>query len=163
MSRAGSTFLDNPVGLHLELLTLHFQWGVMKRRSFLGIVLGFFTSTALVTLAYPLARFFAPSSAAGTQRVSLRKDSIAVGGAEETVVNNVPVIVINRPGKGYIALSRICTHLGCLVQYDRESGRLLCPCHAGLFDTEGNVLSGPPTKPLSKLPLHVEGEYLLVG
>ncbi len=135
----------------------------MKRRSFLGILLGVFTSTALVTLAYPLARFFAPSSAVGSQRVSLKKDGIAMGGAEETVVNNVPVIVINRPGKGFIALSRVCTHLGCLVQYDRESGRLLCPCHAGLFDTEGNVLSGPPSRPLSKLPIRVEGDHLLVG
>ncbi len=135
----------------------------MKRRSFLGVLLGFLSSTALVSLAYPLLRFFAPSSAAGVQRVSVKKEGIPVGGSEEIVVNNMPVIVINRHGKGFIALSRVCTHLGCLVQYERESGRLLCPCHAGLFDAEGNVLSGPPTKPLSRLPIRVEGDRLIVG
>ncbi|MGE5237203.1 MAG: ubiquinol-cytochrome c reductase iron-sulfur subunit [Chloroflexota bacterium] len=135
----------------------------MKRRSFLGVLLGFLSSTALVSLAYPLLRFFAPSSAAGGQRVSVKKEGIPVGGSEEIVVNNVPVIVINRHGKGFVALSRVCTHLGCLVQYERESGRLLCPCHAGLFDAEGNVLSGPPTKPLARLPIRVEGDRLIVG
>jgi cytochrome b6-f complex iron-sulfur subunit len=135
----------------------------MKRRSFLGVVLGVLASTAVGAVVYPLIRFVTPSSATGAQKVSLKKDTIQAGGAEETVVNNVPVIVINRPGKGFIALSRVCTHLGCLVQYDRETGRLLCPCHAGLFDAEGKVLSGPPTRALSKVPVRVEGDHLLIG
>ncbi|MGW8273276.1 MAG: QcrA and Rieske domain-containing protein [Thermodesulfovibrionales bacterium] len=72
-------------------------------------------------------------------------------------------IVINRTDKGLIAFSKVCTHLGCLVAYDEDSKALICPCHAGTFDLEGNVISGPPPKPLTKLPLKVEGDNIIIG
>jgi cytochrome b6-f complex iron-sulfur subunit len=41
--------------------------------------------------------------------------------------------------------------------------RFICPCHAGIYDLEGNVLSGPPPKALIKLPVRVEGENIVIG
>src|SRR5215472_17093549 len=43
-------------------------------------------------------------------------------------------IVINRPGKGLVAYSDVCTHLSCAVLYKRDSKELICPCHEGHFD-----------------------------
>lgn len=136
----------------------------MKRRSFLQWSLAFLGTTTLASLAYPLFRFLAPPRHAekpGT--LVVQKREIPLGEGKEIVYNNVPAIVLNRPGKGLIAVSRVCTHLGCLVQYDKENKRLLCPCHAGVYDLEGSVLSGPPPKPLPKLPLRVEGETIVIG
>lgn len=58
-----------------------------------------------------------------------------------------PILVLSLP-EGFRAFSAICTHLGCLVKWDPGAGRILCPCHAGVFGPDGKVLSGPPPRPL---------------
>lgn len=136
----------------------------MKRRRFLGILLAVLGSTAAGSLAYPLLRFFAPPARDNkTKSISIRKSDIRLGEAKEIVFNNNPVIVINRYEKGFVALSKVCTHLGCLVEYDKGLRKLICPCHAGTFDLDGNVLSGPPPRPLPAVPLKVEGDFVIVG
>lgn len=137
---------------------------VMKRRRFLKFLLALFGTTSLVSLVYPLLRFLAPPERTEkTKSLVLAKREIPLGEAKNIVFNNIPAIVLNRPGKGFIALSRVCTHLGCVVDYDEENKRLLCPCHAGIYDLEGKVVSGPPPKPLTKLPLRGEGENIVIG
>lgn len=136
----------------------------MERRRFLSILLTALGSTAIVSFAYPLLRFVAPPQAkTGIQKISIKKDDIPAGEAKEIVLGSMPAIVINVTGKGYIALSRVCTHLGCLVQYDKGEQKLVCPCHAGFFDLEGHVISGPPPKPLQTIPLNVEGGNIIIG
>ncbi|MCL4475536.1 MAG: ubiquinol-cytochrome c reductase iron-sulfur subunit [Nitrospirae bacterium] len=136
----------------------------MKRRRFLGIVLAVLGSTAAGSLAYPLLRFFAPPARDNkTKSISIRKSDIRLGEAKEIVFNNNPVIVINRYEKGFVAFSKVCTHLGCLVEYDKGLRKLVCPCHAGTFDLDGNVLSGPPPRPLPAIPLKVEGDFVVIG
>ncbi len=136
----------------------------MKRRSFLQLSLALLGTTTLASLAYPLFRFLVPPKSVDKPKtLSIAKREVPPGEAKEIVFNNVPAIVLNRPGKGFIAVSRVCTHLGCLVQYDRENRNLLCPCHAGVYDLEGNVLSGPPPRPLPKLALRVEGDTIVIG
>ena len=62
-------------------------------------------------------------------------------------------ILINLPKKGLVAYSDVCTHLSCAVVYQGD-GKLHCPCHDGLFDAStGNVLAGPPTRPLPLIQL----------
>jgi cytochrome b6-f complex iron-sulfur subunit len=136
----------------------------MKRRSFLKAVLAFLGAASVVSFVYPLSRYLAPSvSMDKSKTLVIAKREIPLGDAMEIVFNGVPAVILNRPGKGLIAVSRVCTHLGCLVQYDKENKRLLCPCHAGVYDLEGNIVSGPPPKPLPKLPLRVEGETIVIG
>lgn len=136
----------------------------MKRRSFLQLLLTFLGITTLASLAYPLFRYLVPPRAAETRRtLVIPKREIPLGEAKEIVFNDAPVVIVNRHGRGLIAVSRVCTHLGCLVQYDKENKQLLCPCHAGVYDLDGNVLSGPPPKPLALLPLRVDGENIVIG
>ncbi len=69
-------------------------------------------------------------------------------------------ILINLPGKGLVAYSDVCTHLSCAVQYAGD-GQLHCPCHEGLFDAAtGNVLAGPPTRPLPLIQLAMENHII---
>lgn len=136
----------------------------MKRRSFLSLSLAIFGSTALGALVYPLVRFLAPPEAKTlADKLTIKKDDILPGEAKQILFGNKPAIVINIYGKGYTALSQVCTHLGCLVEYDKEKKQLVCPCHAGVFNLEGHVVSGPPPKPLPTLPLKVEGEHIIIG
>ena len=47
------------------------------------------------------------------------------------------------------ALSRICTHQGCSVDFDLAQNKLICPCHGATYETvDGNVISGPTIKNL---------------
>lgn len=65
-------------------------------------------------------------------------------------------IIINLPGKGLVAYSDVCTHLSCAVLYDEAAHQLHCPCHEGYFDpATGNVLAGPPTRPLPLIQLAI--------
>lgn len=65
-------------------------------------------------------------------------------------------IIINLPGKGLVAYSDVCTHLSCAVLYDDTTHKLHCPCHEGYFDpATGNVLAGPPTRPLPLIQLAI--------
>jgi cytochrome b6-f complex iron-sulfur subunit len=134
------------------------------RRGFLQFLLAALGLTVLGCFAYPLVRFLSPSAGGGPGgTVTIDKKDVPVGGAKDLVLNDLPIIVINRPEKGYIALSRVCTHLGCLVEYQKGTEVLLCPCHAGKFDLDGNVISGPPPQPLPRLALKVEGNSLVIG
>jgi cytochrome b6-f complex iron-sulfur subunit len=135
-----------------------------NRREFLQKTLVFLGLTTLVSFLYPLFKYFStPVEETGAKRLVLSKKEIPVGEAKDIVFNNTPGVVINRPDKGYVALSRVCTHLGCLVDYQKDNTRLLCPCHAGTYDLSGNVTSGPPPKPLLQFPLKVEGDSIVIG
>ncbi len=136
----------------------------MERRQILKTSLAFLGTTTLISFVYPASKFLIPpKSRAGETTLVINKKDIPPGSAKEITYNETPVIIINRMGSGFIALSRICTHLGCLVGYDKFNSKLVCPCHAGEFDLEGNVLSGPATKPLLRFPLKITSDQLTIG
>jgi len=136
----------------------------MKRRRFLTLLLTVLGFTTAGSFVYPLVRFLAPTGAkAKLKPIILKKSEIPIGEAKEIAVGTTPAMVINRPGGGFIALSRICTHLGCLVDYSKAENRIICPCHGAIFDLEGNVVSGPPPRPLPRVPLQVEGDAIVIG
>ena len=74
----------------------------------------------------------------------------------------VSVYVLSTDGRTYIAMSNICTHLGCHIRWISEQNQFFCPCHNGVFDISGNVVSGPPPRPLTRLDVKVEDGQLLV-
>jgi cytochrome b6-f complex iron-sulfur subunit len=57
-----------------------------------------------------------------------------------------PIYVLSVGAAEYVALSPICTHLGCTV--DVQGERLVCPCHGSTYDRTGEVLRGPAERPL---------------
>jgi len=136
----------------------------MERRQLLKTSLAFLGTTTLISFVYPASKFLVPpKSSAKDAQVTLDKDQIPTGTAKEVIYNDVPLVIINRRGSGFIALSRVCTHLGCLVGYDSFNNKLICPCHAGEFDLEGNVLSGPATKSLKRYPLKISSKQITIG
>ena len=136
----------------------------MQRRSFLKLLTSILGLTALGAFLYPLFRFLLPVEAASRVRtVDIPKSDVPVGTAKDLMIGVTPAIVVNTSSKGFLAFSKVCTHLGCLVKYDSERQVFICPCHAGIFDLEGNVISGPPPKPLPRFSVRVEGNNLVIG
>ena len=74
----------------------------------------------------------------------------------------IAVFAITDNGRDFVAMSNICTHLGCRVRWIAEKGQFLCPCHNAVFDREGNVVSGPPPAPLNRYEVKVEDDQLFV-
>jgi cytochrome b6-f complex iron-sulfur subunit len=135
-----------------------------NRREFLKRVLALLGLTTFVSFLYPFFKYFSPPAGeTGAKTLVLSKADIPPGESKEIVFNNTPGVVINRPDKGFVAFSRVCTHLGCLVDYQKDKKILLCPCHAGIYDLSGSVVTGPPPKPLQQFPLKVEGGSVIIG
>jgi cytochrome b6-f complex iron-sulfur subunit len=90
-------------------------------------------------------------------------DAIPVNGAVSKVIDGREFIVVRRDEERFFALSATCTHSEvCLVAWDPRRHQLVCPCHRGVFDLNGNVVSGPPPRPLERRDVTVRQGSLYV-
>jgi Rieske Fe-S protein len=48
----------------------------------------------------------------------------------------------------FLVLAVNCAHLGCPVEWFAESGLFMCPCHGGVYYSDGQRASGPPPRGL---------------
>lgn len=74
----------------------------------------------------------------------------------------VSAYILTENGKDFVAISNICTHLGCRVRWISEEGKFFCPCHNGVFARDGSVISGPPPRPLDRFETKVEDGTLYI-
>ena len=51
------------------------------------------------------------------------------------------------------AINAVCTHLGCVVPWNRAANKYMCPCHGSQYDPTGKVIRGPA--PLSLALAHL--------
>ena len=80
-------------------------------------------------------------------------------------VEELSLYAYTENGRDFLVMSNVCTHLGCRVRWVSDQDEFFCPCHNGIFDKEGNVVSGPPPRPLDRYEVKVEDDqlYVLVG
>jgi len=72
-------------------------------------------------------------------------------------------LLIRLSGGDYRALTAVCTHMGCNVRYLPSVQQIWCPCHKGIYDVDGGVVSGPPPRPLRRYAVTVSGGEILVS
>lgn len=68
--------------------------------------------------------------------------------------------------EGYVAYSRLCTHMGCPVGlYQQDPQVLVCPCHQAAFDVfdQARPVQGPAVRPLPQLPLVIGDDGVLLA
>ncbi len=70
--------------------------------------------------------------------------------------------ILTDNGRDYVAMSNICTHLGCRVRWIAEKNQFFCPCHNGVFSKTGEVISGPPPKPLNRYQVKIENNEIYI-
>lgn len=75
------------------------------------------------------------------------------------------ILIRSKQGE-YFAYGQKCTHLACPVYFEKTEQRIECPCHEAGFDMKtGDVLYGPPPRPLDKIALEIkeDGEVWAIG
>jgi cytochrome b6-f complex iron-sulfur subunit len=137
------------------------------RRSFFNrlfqTVMGLW-GVAFITVVFSYIK--APRQSKGIEEKIKRvgpPSEIPIGAARFIADERQPFWVIRTSSEELIALSATCTHLRCILQWDKDSGRLVCPCHAGAFDLNGNVVAGPPPRPLQSLKVDTRGGIIYVN
>ncbi|MFM8532096.1 MAG: ubiquinol-cytochrome c reductase iron-sulfur subunit [Acidimicrobiia bacterium] len=81
-------------------------------------------------------------------------------GPSEVVDRKIVYLVKN--GSEVRVLDSTCTHLGCRTRFNAETRQIECPCHGGVYDVNGNVISGPPPAPLRAMTTRVEDGKVMV-
>ena len=136
----------------------------MSRRTFVDWLIGGGLFAWAVGFVAPVMSYVWPAQHRGpsVQTVSAGKaDDFQEWQTKIVAISGHPVIVVRTP-QGFKAFSAICTHLGCIVQWDAGRKQIACPCHAGLFDLDGKVVAGPPPKPLPEHGIAVVNGEVLV-
>ncbi len=72
------------------------------------------------------------------------------------------VYILTENGRDFVAMSNICTHLGCRVRWIADQEVFFCPCHNAGFAKNGEVASGPPPRPLDQYQIKEEDGQLFV-
>ena len=135
-----------------------------SRRSFLGVCLGGLGAVAAAAVSWPLFRYLAPRSGAATAgTVVIPAADVREGEAKFFEFSGSSAVLVRKKGGDLVAFSAVCTHLGCIVQWEKEKQDFLCPCHGGHYSADGAVTAGPPPKPLKKLSFTVTGGNITVG
>jgi quinol---cytochrome c reductase iron-sulfur subunit, bacillus type len=78
------------------------------------------------------------------------------------VIDRTVVYLVKTGDQQVRAMHSTCTHLGCRTSYDAETQRIICPCHGGVYDVDGQVVAGPPPSPLQRLNARIEGSQVMV-
>ncbi|MFQ5612607.1 MAG: ubiquinol-cytochrome c reductase iron-sulfur subunit [Anaerolineae bacterium] len=133
----------------------------IPRRRFLATTAAAALLLAILEALRIIARFLEPQQTEGFGGV------FTLGAPEDFPPGSVTHVRAGRfylvhNGDGLLALYQRCTHLGCLVPWDEDKKLFACPCHAGRYNLEGEVLSGPPPLPLSLFELGLQGGQLTV-
>lgn len=78
------------------------------------------------------------------------------------LIQQAKMLVVNTGNSNFSALTSVCTHEGCDRSWTFSSNAFTCTCHNSRFDTEGNVLNGPATRPLQVFAAVLNGLILTV-
>ena len=132
----------------------------VNRRTILNWFLGTSIGALLVSVIYPVMRYMTPPkiTEAATNQIEAgevndpqlleRRYKIVRFGAE-------PVILVKAADNDFRAFSATCTHLDCIVGFQKEQTRIYCNCHGGCYDLQGRNVSGPPPRPLTPYKVNV--------
>lgn len=117
----------------------------MPRRDFLGLAAAWSAFAAVLFALFGVLRL----PRAAVVPVPSRKFRVTL---PETLAAGEPFlpagrsVAVFRDAEGVFAISRVCTHLGCIVK--SEADGFHCPCHGSRFAPNGAVVKGPAPKAL---------------
>ncbi len=124
------------------------------RRRFLNWFLGTSIGALCASVLYPVARFVSPPVVpeATTRTVEAgptNDPDLLERGFKIVRFGSEPVILIRVSETDFRAFAGTCTHLDCIVEYQKGPRRIWCNCHNGEYDLQGRQVAGPPPRPLA--------------
>ncbi|MDH5510017.1 MAG: Rieske 2Fe-2S domain-containing protein [Nitrospinota bacterium] len=137
-----------------------------RRGFFLTLLFSFFGSVSALGFAYPMGMYLWPRErvlkGTGARTMKIPLSDVPIGEARFVRFLGKPAVVVRPNEQLTIALSPVCTHLGCIVKWREKEKEFLCPCHGGRFDVKGAVLGGPPPYPLPTFITSLEADYVVI-
>jgi menaquinol-cytochrome c reductase iron-sulfur subunit len=137
---------------------------------------------SLPALGFALGPLFEDSEPTRWQRVGPEDDFTAddyvprvinvapeIGDAGKTTIyvrrfnKKVDKVIKGQDPQPYVAISTRCAHLGCPVGYKQAAQKFICPCHGGIYGFQGEVLGGPPVRPLDRFYTRVRSGTVEIG
>lgn len=137
----------------------------LTRREFnVALAIGWGSMLLLfATLAAAFQSFMIPKvtkEPPSTFRAGRLSDFSEPGVYEQHKPNNV--WIVHLPDGKLVALSTICTHLGCIPNWLSAESKFKCPCHGSGFYMNGVNFEGPAPRPLERLAIRLDGEFVVV-
>jgi len=80
-----------------------------------------------------------------------------------TEVAPIGIQVVRTTDADVVVFDPHCTHLGCPLAWSTGAEAFVCPCHGGSFKATGEVVSGPPPRPMIRYETRIEGGEVLIG
>ncbi len=151
---------------------------LLSRRKFLKSIVGAIASAVGVTIATPLIGYFLSPAWKKSDKLP-----VAIARIRDIPVN-IPTYatyeerfkdgwytttlskgawIVNRGNNDVTVFDPRCTHLHCPYYWDKDAKIFQCPCHDGKFDIEGNVISGPPPRPLDKIHINIIEDTIFIA
>lgn len=119
---------------------------------------------SVAAVGYPIFRYLSPlPDSGGASRISFPEGNMKVGDVLYFQHAGSAAVLMKNRADEYTAFSAVCTHLGCIVQWNKDNREFICPCHAGRYDSRGAVLAGPPPRPLASIPVKLANGNITVG
>jgi len=137
----------------------------IPRREFLDRCLLVSAGAAGIAALLPFPRYLCPppSAASGNLAPTTLPISELLPGKAKILSNQGRPAILLRTESGPRAFSAVCTHLGCIVQWNEAAGEIRCPCHGARFDTEGRVTGGPARASLEPILVEEKGSQIVLG
>lgn len=140
----------------------------MAKRTLMNYILLGSVAGAVGSLAGPFLFFFVPAGVGGGSSGVTAKDrngddvklatwkAAHKAGDYELVQGlkgDATYLVSTEDGIKDFGINAVCTHLGCVVPWNKAENKFMCPCHGSQYDANGKVVRGPA--PLSLALAHV--------
>jgi len=132
------------------------QESSISRRVFVRTGIAAAGACYAAALGYPIYQYLAAAAQKAEVEASVKEvvlndvDKLPAPAALMFKFSGRPAMLIRHADGSWTALSAVCTHLGCTVQFDPGKDLITCACHGGVYNPNtGANISGPPPKPLT--------------
>jgi cytochrome b6-f complex iron-sulfur subunit len=142
----------------------------MGKRNTMNLILLSSVAATVASLGGPFLYYFYPAGGGGGGGGLVAKDAVGDdvtfkgwlethGAGERKLVQGLKgdatylIVTDDKKIESY-GLNAVCTHLGCVVPWNKAENKFMCPCHGSQYNNEGKVVRGPA--PLSLALAHVE-------
>jgi Rieske Fe-S protein len=138
----------------------------VSKRRWLSAFLATSVGATVLSFLYPVLRYLIPPATSEPSLSELelpfKASEILPNSGRIVPFGGKPILVFRTPSGELKALSAVCTHLNCTVQYRKDRSDVWCACHNGTYNLDGGNVSGPPPRPLTAFDVNVRGDQVVV-
>lgn len=138
----------------------------MAKRNLLNVLVFGSTSVAALAVGGPFVAFFVPVGGGNTGGGLVAKDALGNDIKKQEYIDShfansrelvqglrgdATYLIVNedKTDLEFYALNAVCTHLGCVVPWNKAENKFKCPCHGSQYAPTGAVVRGPAPLPLA--------------